>query len=657
MGHKLIDVIPSTSRRAPLARADALKRVLMEQPLHSGDRHTVDPYTVDVHAADLYTAHLDPDLPQRDAVAPSYLSAVLANALDAHRAGRLDHAAPLYREVLTINPVHAEALHYLGVLHHQRHEHAAAADLLDQALEVEPADAACWSNRGLVAAALGHPDDAQRCYWQALQLHPQFADARNNLGITLQLQGELDGAVRQYREAIAFDPSLVDAHLNLGTALTKLEQHEEALACYEQALALDPYAAEAHFNAGNALTSKGDNVAAMARFARAIELRPGFANAHVNLGSATGKLDNYAEAEQHYRRAVALKPNPTNLVCLGGSLGAQGRLDEEEEFYRRALQIDPNYVDAHQNLAWLLLKRGDYAQGWAEFARRWRPHDYAAIAVDGVPEWHGEPLDGRSVLLVGDQGFGDQLQFLRYARVLEQLGAEVDVRVREQLVPLAARVPGVHRAWTGKAEGRYDFWAPLMSVPSCVGTELATIPAEVPYVFADAAKVEAWRERVEVVAGSRRKIGLVWAGSPSFGNDRYRSMRLEDLAPLGELKDIAWFSLQKVQKGAAEAQLATALEAFHPHDFTADLHDFTDTAALVMNLDQVIAVDTGVAHLTGALGRPVWVMLPANSDWRWLEHRSDSPWYPHARLFRQAVLGDWAPVVANVVEMLRGDQA
>jgi Tfp pilus assembly protein PilF len=621
-----VDVISSTSRRAQHACAGALKQVLMEQHAHTGDaRH--------------------------DAVSPSYLTALVANALHAHRSGQLEQAAPLYQEALAINPIHTEALHYYGVLQHQRRQHAAAADLLDHALQLEPTDAVCWSNCGLVAAALGRHEEARRCYWQALQLHANFPDARNNLGVTLQAQGDLEGAVHQYRQALVLNPSLVDAHLNLGTALTKLDRYDEALACYEQALSLDPNSADAHFNAGNAMTAKGDSAAAIVHFRRALELRPDFANAHVNLGSAGGKLGDYAEAEQHYRRAVALKPNPTNLVCVGGSLGAQGRLDEEEVFYRRALELDPHYVDAHQNLAWTLLKRGDYAQGWAEYAKRWRPHDYAAIAIEGVPEWHGEPLEGRTILLVGDQGFGDQLQFVRFASELAKLGATVDVCVREPLLPLTRGVAGVHRAWSsGKAEGRYDFWAPLMSVPSCIGTELSTVPADVPYLFADEAKVEMWRERVDKAAGSRRKIGLVWASSPTFGNDRYRSMRFEDLAPLAKVEDVAWFSLQK---GPSQAQLADTPNDAEPRDFTAELHDFSDTAALVMNLDLVIAVDTGVAHLTGALGKPVWVMLPANSDWRWLEHRSDSPWYPNARLFRQSVLGDWAPVVDSVAEALR----
>jgi ADP-heptose:LPS heptosyltransferase len=221
-------------------------------------------------------------------------------------------------------------------------------------------------------------------------------------------------------------------------------------------------------------------------------------------------------------------------------------------------------------------------------------------------------------------------------------------------VPLAQRVPGVRRALSGKAQDSYDFWAPLMSVPSCVHTELCTVPAAVPYVFADPAKVETWRKRVNEAAGARRKIGLVWAGSPTFGNDRYRSMQFADFAALGELDDIAWFSLQK---GPAQAQLSEAPADFQPFDFTADLTDFDETAALIMNLDQVIVVDTGVAHLAGALGKPVWVLLPANSDWRWLEHRSDSPWYPNARLFRQDVLGDWEPVMASVVQALRGESA
>ncbi|MGF6994074.1 tetratricopeptide repeat protein [Paraburkholderia sp. GAS32] len=591
-----------------------------------------------------------PDTAPTDAPPSAYLTSLIEAALEAHQAGRLDAAEPLYREALALDPTHAKVLHYFGVLQHQRGDHGFAAELMSEALKLDRTDAACWSNRGLVAAALGHREEAMICYDQALQLQPDFADARNNFGVALQAQGSLEVAIEQYRLALTANPSLVDAHLNLGTALNKLGRYDEALACYQHALAFDPHSAEAHFSAGNAYNAQGDHAAAIASFERALALRGDYAEAHINLGSLIGKLGDYAGAESQYRRAVALKPNLTNLVCLGGSLGAQGRLDEEEGFYRHALALDPNYADAHQGLAWLLLKRGDYKQGWAEFAQRWRKSDYEAIAVPGVAEWHGEPLDGRRLLLVGEQGFGDHFQFLRYARVLEQLGATVDLCVREPLLPLVERIPGVHRAFSGTPEGPYDFWVPLMSVPSCVGTELSTIPADVPYIFADKAKIKAWRKRVDAAGTAKRKVGLVWSGSPTFGNDRYRSMALANLSQLSELNDIAWYALQK---GPAHDQLADAPEAFRAHDFTADLKSFDDTAALIMNLNLVIAVDTGVAHLAAALGKPVWVLLPANSDWRWLEERSDSPWYPAMKLFRQTRLGDWAPVVERVSEELR----
>jgi tetratricopeptide (TPR) repeat protein len=582
--------------------------------------------------------------------AAARVSSLIDAALAAHQAGQLDAAEALYRQALALDPTHTGALHYFGVLHYQRGQHDAAASLMSRALKLDRHDAACWSNRGLVAAALGHLDEAMICYDQALQLKPDFADARNNFGVALQAQGSLNEALEQYRLALAAHPTMADAHLNMGTVLSKLGRFDEALACYRDLLALDANSAEAHFNSGNAHREQGHHNSAIASFERALALRPDYVEAHVNLGSLIGRLGDYAGAEAHYRRAVALKPTPTHLVCLGGSLAAQGRLDEEEGFYREALALDPHYADAHQNLAWLLLKRGDYKQGWAEFALRWRKQDYDALAVPGVAEWRGEPVDGRRLLVVGEQGVGDHFQFLRFARALQARGATVDLCVREPLLPLVERIPGVNRAFSGKPAHDYDFWVPMMSVPSCVGTELSTIPAELPYLFADKTKLKTWRKRVSPVDKTKRRVGLVWAGSPAFGNDRYRSMTLTDLSALSELKNVAWYALQK---GPAHAQLADAPQAFRARDFTAYLTSFEETAALIMQLDLVIAVDTDVAHLAGALGKPVWLLLPANSDWRWLQERSDSPWYPGMRLFRQTTAGDWRTVVAQVAEALQ----
>ncbi|NKJ47579.1 hypothetical protein CIC12_12660 [Burkholderia sp. SG-MS1] len=590
---------------------------------------------------------------RRDGGSAAHVTALIDAALAAHQAGQLDAADALYRQTLTLDPSHAKGLHYFGVLHHQRGQHDTAARLMSRALKLDRRDAACWSNRGLVAAALGHLDEATICYDQALQLQPGFADARNNLGVALQAQGALNEALEQYRLALASNPAMIDAHLNLGTVLSKLGRFDEALASYRDVLALDSNMAEAHFNAGNAYHAQGRHDAALASFERALALRPDYVEAHVNLGSLIGRLGDYAGAEAHYRRAVALRPNPTHLVCLGGSLAAQGPLKEdgeEEGLYRQALALDPHYADAHQNLAWLLLKRGDYRQGWAEFALRWRKRDYDAIAVPGVAEWRGEPLDGRRLLVAGEQGFGDHFQFLRFARVLQQRGATVDLCVREPLLPLVERIPGVNRAFSGKPDAEYDFWVPMMSVPSCLGTGIDTVPAQLPYLFADKAKLKAWRQRLGPANKLKRKVGLVWAGSPTFGNDRYRSMTLAELSALSGLKNIVWYPLQK---GAAHAQLADAPPVFRARDFTADLTSFDETAALIMLLDLVIAVDTGVAHLAAALGKPVWLLLPANADWRWLQARNDTPWYPGMRLFRQKTMGDWEAVVAEVAQALQ----
>ena len=593
-----------------------------------------------------------PDRARTEPSHAAYLASLIDAALEAHQAGRLDAAESLYREALVLDPAHTGALHYFGVLQFQRGDHDTAASLMSRALKLDRHDAACWSNRGLVAAALGHLDEAMICYDQALQLQPDFADAHNNFGVALQAQGNLSEAIEQYRLALASNPTLLDARLNLGTVLSKVGRFDEALACYREVLSLDPASAEAHFNVGNAHKARGDHGAAIASFERALSLRADYAEAHINLGSLIGKLGDYAGAEAHYRRAVALKPIPTHLVCLGGSLGAQGRLDEEEGFYRQALALDPHYADAHQNLAWLLLKRGDYRQGWAEFALRWRKSDYDAIAVPGVAEWRGESLEGRRLLLVGEQGFGDHFQFLRFARRARPAAVRNGRPVRARTATAFGRT---HRGRASRIQrqtrrrirflGTDDERALVYRFGSS-----RDIPAEVPYLFADKAKIKAWRKRLGATDKSKRKVGLVWAGSPGFGNDRYRSMQLAELDALSDMEDVAWYALQK---GPAHAQLAEAPPAFRADDFTAELNSFEDTAALIMNLDLVIAVDTGVAHLAGALGKPVWLMLPANSDWRWLEARSDSPWYPGMRLFRQPMLGDWAPVVENVTGALR----
>ncbi|WP_153099148.1 tetratricopeptide repeat protein [Paraburkholderia hayleyella] len=546
-----------------------------------------------------------------DTSAPTLLTA----ALEAHRNGQLTQAETLYQQTLAQAPQQADALHYYGVLQYQRGAYQAAAALLDQALAINPHAAECINNRGLIAAALGDPKAALQAYQTAAMLRPDYTDA----------------------------------WFNLAQALSRLKRFDEARACYDTLLTLEPGSADACFSYGNLLNAAGDASGAIERFRQALALQPDFTRAHVNLGSALGNGGAYQEAEHHYRQAVALDPAPAHLVCLGAALGMQGRHDEEEAFYQQALALDPEQADARQNLAWLYLKRGDYLRGWAEYAKRWRPADYSAITADGIAKWQGEPLAGRRLLIVGEQGFGDHFQFLRFARQLEEHGAHVEACVREPLLEIIQRTPGLKRAWSGPPRGHYDFWVSMMDLPFYLGTELSSIPADIPYLFTDPEKIAAWQPRVEAAARHKRaRVGLAWQGSPAGLPSRM--MPFATLAPLCEDTDIAWFSLQK---GPARHQTDTVPASLRPIDFTDDLHNFADTAALIMNLDLVLTIDTGIAHLAGALGKPVWIMLPVGADWRWLDQREDSPWYPTARLFRQLAHDDWPAVIARVREALR----
>jgi tetratricopeptide (TPR) repeat protein len=580
------------------------------------------------------------------------LSAPLAIALENHQAGHMADAESGYRAILEEHPDHVDALHYLGVLLHQRGDNEHAAKLLDRALSLALDAAACWSNRGLVAAALGDLPYAVECHERALAIDPAFSNARNNLGVALQKQGLFNEAIEQHKTLLAQDPDFFDARLNLGSTFAAAKRYDEALSVYREALLRNPGSFDAHFGEGNALRELKRFNEAVASLHRALALRPDHFEANVNLGTTLGLHGKFVEAEAQYRRALTLRDDPQIHVCVGAAIGSQGRFEKEEPYYRHALTLAPDHADAQHNLALLHLRRGEFKEGWALHEVRWRSSKYKAIEIPGVPEWRGEPLGGRTLLLVGEQGHGDMMQFARYAAVLEQMGATVDMWVPENIVELIQSVRGVRRALTRGPTNEYDFWTPSMSVPHRVADLVPGVLADTPYMSVSAERIGTWPARVEKLAGGRRKIGMVWAGSPTFGNDQFRSMPFAAWSPLADVANIAWFSLQK---GAARDQLSYSDCALKPHDLTDDIHNFADTAALIEQLDLVMTVDTSVAHLAGALGKPVWVFLPANYDWRWMLNRDDSPWYPRMRLFKQTTLGDWtAPVAQTKAALMAG---
>ncbi|MFX1763029.1 tetratricopeptide repeat protein [Paraburkholderia sp. A1RI-2L] len=579
------------------------------------------------------------------------IAALLEAGLAHHRAGRLGDAQAFYARILDLQPDHPAALHYFGVLALNHGDPERAAQLMDRALAQAPGDAELLGNRGVVAARLGDHAAAAALQRKAIEIAPEFANAHNNLGNALMDLGDLACAEQHYRRARLLDPHSAHFAFNLGRALEKAGRAPEAVAQYQDARALDPDDTKTLTHLGKLLRLAKEHAQAAACFERMVVLEPENANAHFELGYVYDAMHRYAEAIPHYRRAMALKPDAAGAVNnLAFALTALARYDEAEVNYRRALEISPGLPEPQFQLGMLMLRRGEYAGGWPLFEHR-------KTTTTGKPnyrklpcaEWQGEPLAGKRFLIAREQGVGDQIQFVRYAGLLAEMGAQVDAWVAPELAALAAAVPGVANVLDAAPADeaismRYDYWCDVMSLP--LKFPGRPIHAPVPYMHADAAQATAWRARVEALAGGApRCIGLVWAGNPLHLFDTFRSVPLTSLLPLAALAGNAWLA---IQKGPGAAQLAEVAGRWPLHALGDDLHDFASTAALIESLDLVITVDTSVAHLAGALGKPVWVLLAAQPDWRWGMERTDSVWYPSARLFRQTTLGDWDSVVTEL---------
>ncbi|MGD0138150.1 MAG: tetratricopeptide repeat protein [Tepidisphaeraceae bacterium] len=538
-------------------------------------------------------------------------------ALQHDQAGRLQEAEQLYRQILARQPNHAQALHLLGVL----------------------------------AGRAGQKDVAVELIRRAIAFRPDYAEAHYNLGNALKDKGQLDEAIAAFRQAIALNPNLPEAHINVGNAWKDKGQLDEAIAAYRQAIALRPNYAEAHNNLGNALRIKGQLDESIAAYRQAIALRPNYPEAHINLGNAWNYKGQLDEAIAAYRQAIALRPNFAEALSnLGNVLKDNGQADEAVAAFLQAIALNPNLPEPHYNLSLSLLALGDFHQGWEEHEWRWKCKEFPSAARNfAQPRWDGCPLEGRSLLLHTEQGLGDAVQFIRYLPLAAQRGARIIIECQAELQRLFQTMSGNYQTVVrGQPLPAFDLHCPLLSLPWVFGTNLASIPNDVPYLHADAEDAGRWQDRLGGHC-ALLKVGLAWAGKPTHQNDRNRSMKLARLAPLGQLPGVHFFSLQK---GTAAAEAKAPPAGMELVDWTEELKDFADTAALIANLDLVIAVDTAVVHLAGAMGKPVWTLLPFASDWRWLLDRADSPWYPTMRLFRQATPGDWDGVIRRVAAEL-----
>jgi tetratricopeptide (TPR) repeat protein len=595
-------------------------------------------------------------------------------ALAHRRSGHAADAARVCREILSVDRGHAQTLHLLGLIEHQRGrsdeaiEHIRMAIMQDgrdpafhhnlgnilraldrcveaiscyeHALALAPASVDTLYNLGNTYQDLGQPEHAAAYFERALRLKPEAIELQNNLGTALQDLGRIDEAIGCYRKALALRPDSVESLDNLAGALQSQGKSDEAEACYERALALRPDRVESLIGLGVVLRAQGRLEEAAARHRLALASSPDHPDAHSNLGVALVDLGRPQEAITHHKKALALQPGRAELhYNLGSALQRQGLYAEALACYGRALALNPDYAQAHLNRSLVLLLIGEFDEGWQEY--EWR---FAVARYDrkfDQPSWSGEPLGGRSILIHAEQGFGDALQFVRYVPAVAERGGRVVLEVPEPLVRLARTVAGVSQVVSrGDPLPIFDCRCPLLSLPRVFNTNLATIPNAVPYLGVPAEVSAAWAERIPATPGLR--VGVVWAGTTVGAID----LRL--LRPLWEVDGVSWFSLQVGERSGDISSLAGVKIT----DLSPWLVDFAETAAAVCRLDLVISVDTSVAHLAGALGRPTWLLLRHPPEWRWLLERDDSPWYPTARLFRQRQEDDWLEAVCEVAAAL-----
>jgi Flp pilus assembly protein TadD len=503
---------------------------------------------------------------------------------------------------------------------------------------------------GLKHHQAGRLSDAGSLYRQVLEVDPANADALHLLGVIARQTGHSDVAVQMIGQAISLNPRAAHFHGNLGIALAELGRFDDAARSYEDALRLRPDDPALLNDLGNALRQAGRYEEAVARYRAALRVRPDAAEVHNNLGITLRQFGRFDEAVACCREALTRMPHaPEAHNNLGLTLMDLGRLAEAEACCRQALRLRPDYAGAHANLGAILLLAGRLPEGWAEYEWRWKAAKDLVARPFAQPQWTGGAPGGRVLLVHAEQGFGDTLQFCRYVPRLAS-EARVVLEVPQALLRLLSGLGGLEKIVAqGEPLPPFDLHCPMLSLPYAFATTLDDIPDRVPYLSADAAQAAGWRQRLAGLPGVR--VGVAWTGNPrpfqpaANAIDRRRSIPFERFARLLDMPEISFVSLQKRETADGQPGLPPGVAL---HDWTDELGDFADTAALIEALDLVVTVDTSVVHLAGALGKPVWLLNRFDTCWRWLLDRTDSPWYPTLRQFRQPTPGDWDAVLAAV---------
>jgi tetratricopeptide (TPR) repeat protein len=645
-------------RQGQLPEAERIyRRILSIDPRHADGLHMLGTLAHQVGRQDIAVQLIRAAIGIQPGQAAYYSN--LGTILQAQ--GLLAEATVAYQDALDRNPSLAEAQMNLGTVLEAQGRPGLAASRFRAALALRPDLAEAHMNLGNILQAQGKLAEAVASHERALALKPDFAEACFNRANALQAQGKLDDAVAGYQRALALKPAMPEAHANLGNALQAQQRIDDAVACYERALALKPDYAEAHYNLGNARQAQDLLAEATSCYERALALKPQLAEAHYNMGNTLQAQDKLEAAADCFERAIAIKPAYAeaqyNLACV---LQQQGRLDQALPRFQTALDVKPDYAQARFGQALAQIQSGDFARGWRTYESRWQSIDHdTPMRPYPLPLWTGEHLSAGRLLLWGEQGIGDEIMFAGLVPDALRTGSAITLDCDPRLQPLFARsFPEIEAVSSPNPDARFAAHLPTGSLPALFrASESAFAAPSSPYLVPDRKVRDRFRSRY---SGRGRLIGLAWqTRNPKTG--RKRSIDLAALAPLFTLPDIRWISLQYGDLGALEQQAAAASGPILPAPgapifFDRAVDQFADTdrfAAQVAAMDHVLTIDNSTAHLAGALGVPVWLMLPYAADWRWLKDREDSPWYPTMRLFRQPAPGDWESVLHSVHSALK----
>jgi tetratricopeptide (TPR) repeat protein len=578
---------------------------------------------------------------------------LLQQALQHHQAGQLPEAEALYRQLLQTAPHHVDALHFLGILSSQLGKNTEAVQLINQAISLNPSSAMMYGNLGNILKVINQSNAAIESYQKALTLEPNNADVHFNLGLMLQEQGNPIAALAHYDSVLMLQPNYVSAYYNRGIILKEQGDLDAAQQQLQQAIALKPDYVDAYNHLGLIFYQKKQWDTAIACYQHALSLSPDSALIHNNLGMIFQAQMNLVDAIKSYRQAIEFNPNyATAYSNLGSALEAQNNQKAAIESYRHALLLNPTLAETRYNLGMALLYTGQFAEGWQLCeARLDLPNCATVPAVVNFPQWRGESLKGKSIVILREQGFGDEIQFSRYATVLKNQGAkQITWLCKKPLKSILQKLEGIDTVLTETEATMipaHDYWVFALTIPLYCKTTFDTIPSKTPYLYADLKQTQQIAAELKHIR--TLKVGICWQGNPQFKNDSLRSPGILPFQSLFKMSGVKFFTLQPDTR-TEFLKFAGNHAVDRGHEIKSE--NFEEAAALIMNLDLVISSCTSICHLAGALGKPVWIVLPFVADWRWLENKENSPWYSTARLFRQTQLGDWTEVFARVEKEL-----